>query len=1062
MRSSLAFPVTWIGLATVAIALTSAPPRAAAQSKPADKPKPNVLLILTDDQGYGDLGLHGNEKIDTPTLDRLAAESTRFERFMVCPLCSMTRASLLTGRYNLRTGCGSVTRGMETVRPEEVLIPELLKTAGYATGCFGKWHIGEYYPSHPRGQGFDEFFGMPQGHWDNYFDPTLEHDGEMVPAKGYISDVLTDAAMEFIRRKRDGPFFCYLPYNAPHTPMQIADSYYDKYKARGLDNKPAAIYGMVENIDENVARLLGLLDELKIADDTIVIFLSDNGAEGAEGSRFNAGMRGMKSSVHEGGMRVPMFVRWPGKIEAGRVLPQLAAHLDLLPTLAELCGASTEDCKPLDGRSLAGLLLKGSDPDWPKDRTIFSRSIRWWSLKDVAEPVVASVKIPYPGAVRTERWRAVNEGEDKGGWQLFDMRADPGQSKNVASDHPGEISRLARAYDDWFAEVSRVPLTRPVIDVGHRDWPRVKLTVPEAHFTGTIDWYNGYGFAHDWLAGWSDPADKIWWECNVVTAGRYRVRLKYACGEDAVGTKLRIRAGESSLDGGIEKAHPPNPVQRPTRIIKKRFVQTFVEQDLGEIGLQKGRSRITIEAIDKPGKEVCDVHSLILVAVNAETETAARGGGGGGGGGAGGSANDDLPSRYDRSLDPAFPPVLTQTGPTCAGWASSYYSASFVLAGHHPKENFIGSPRWTYNFVNGGLGSGSWADDHFLIQVKHGLPTRGRFDPPGLKSWCADPRVWREAIRHRMKQRGIIGQTHTEASWAAIKKLLVDGRNGVAIRTPSPGYGPWQWTTIKSGPAKGEIACHYVTKDTRLHHMAVVGYDDEIWIDVNENGAKDDGELGAFKLVDSYGTERHNRGFCWLAYDATRRESVVADGPSENRAPAFWTNRACWVTARDSPYDPALLAEFTLRSAARGDIRMKFFRTDAGGELPKDGDGKLNGKSEEEQAATWTPGIFSKQFQRSEERIGFDGKTYPSSADAPEMTFVFDLSDIARLDGKHRYFMELSDIAAGKPVTLSAFKLTDADGRVFAGAGDEVLPVTVDDRSIRVGIDWFGGEIEEQ
>ena len=207
---------------------------------------PNILLILADDLGYGDLAIHGNDKIDTPELDRLARQSTRFDRFMVCPLCSMTRATLLTGRYNLRTGCASVTRGVESVRPEEVLISEVLHPAGYVSGCFGKWHIGENYPSHPRGQGFDNFFGMPQGHWDNYFDPVLEKNGKMVPTKGFITDVLTDAAMRFISENRKRPFFCYLPYNAPHTPMQIADRYYDKYKARGLDNKPAAVYGLIQ------------------------------------------------------------------------------------------------------------------------------------------------------------------------------------------------------------------------------------------------------------------------------------------------------------------------------------------------------------------------------------------------------------------------------------------------------------------------------------------------------------------------------------------------------------------------------------------------------------------------------------------------------------------------------------------------------------------------------------------------------------------------------------------------------------------------------------------------
>lgn len=168
--------------------LTCSPTSADEQTAATAATKPNIVLIMTDDQGYGDLGFHGNELIDTPVLDRLAKESTRFERFMVCPLCSMTRATLLSGRYNLRTGCASVTRGIETVRPDEVLIPEVLKTAGYATGCFGKWHIGEHYPSHPNGQGFDEFFGMPQGHWDNYFDPVLEHNGKMVATEGYITE----------------------------------------------------------------------------------------------------------------------------------------------------------------------------------------------------------------------------------------------------------------------------------------------------------------------------------------------------------------------------------------------------------------------------------------------------------------------------------------------------------------------------------------------------------------------------------------------------------------------------------------------------------------------------------------------------------------------------------------------------------------------------------------------------------------------------------------------------------------------------------------------------------
>ena len=232
----------------------------------------------------------------------------------------------------------SVTRGLETLRPQEVTIAEVLKAAGYATGCFGKWHLGEHYPSHPNGQGFDEFFGMPTGHWDNYFDPTLERNGRPVPTRGYITDVLTDAAIAFVEKHHDRPFFCYVPYNAPHTPLQIADAYFDKYKALGLDDRTAAIYGMVQNVDENLGRLLHKVDKLGLAEKSIVIFLSDNGPEGHEGSRYNAGMKGMKGRVHEGGVRVPLFVRWPGRIAPNRVLEPIAAHIDLLPTIAELCG----------------------------------------------------------------------------------------------------------------------------------------------------------------------------------------------------------------------------------------------------------------------------------------------------------------------------------------------------------------------------------------------------------------------------------------------------------------------------------------------------------------------------------------------------------------------------------------------------------------------------------------------------------------------------------------------------------------------------------------------------
>ena len=568
--------------------------------------RPNVLFILTDDQGYGDLGFHGNDKIDTPVLDRLAEQSLRFDRFFVCPYCTPTRAALMTGRYPLRTGAAAVTRGLETVRSEEVTIAEVLRTAGYATGCFGKWHIGEHYPSHPLGQGFDEYFGMPQGHFDNYFDPVLEHNGEMVATRGFITDVITDYALRFIEKNRAGPFFCYVPFNAPHTPMQIPDRYFDKYAGRGLDPRVSAVYGLVENADENIGRLLAKLDELGLAGRTIVIFLSDNGAEGPEGSRYNADMRGMKGTAHEGGGRVPAFFRWPGHFEAGRVVRPIAAHVDLLPTLAELCGIDSPRTLPLDGRSLVPL-LQGETTDWP-DRMLFARTAGWRSVLSYTEPVVRDLGTTGK-TVRTQRWRAVEEGE---GWQLYDMETDPSEQTDVAERHPEVVERMAKAYDEWLVDVTREPIVRPPIPVGYDERPTVELPAPEAYFTGGIGWYNQFGFAHDWLTNWTDPKETIHWDVEVVAGGRYEISIRYTCEPAAVGTRLRVETGGAHIDGSLEKAHNPEPRQRPTRFPKKRFIQTFATQPLGTIDLKSGRQRITLRALNKPGERVCDVKCLVF------------------------------------------------------------------------------------------------------------------------------------------------------------------------------------------------------------------------------------------------------------------------------------------------------------------------------------------------------------------------------------------------------------------------------------------------------------------
>ena len=242
------------------------------QSESQNLKRPNVILILTDDQGWGDLGIHGNDRLSTPIIDKMAADGVQFDRFYVSPLCAPTRASLLTGRYYLRTGTSWVSKGLENMHAREVTIAEVFQDQGYATGCFGKWHNGAHYPQHPNQQGFDEFIGFCAGHWNNYFSTTLEHNGEPYPTDRYITDVLTDEALKFIEQNQDNQFFCYVPYNVPHGPFQVPDTYFNKYKNLGFSDKDAAVYGMCENMDENVGRIIQKVDELKLSENTIIIF----------------------------------------------------------------------------------------------------------------------------------------------------------------------------------------------------------------------------------------------------------------------------------------------------------------------------------------------------------------------------------------------------------------------------------------------------------------------------------------------------------------------------------------------------------------------------------------------------------------------------------------------------------------------------------------------------------------------------------------------------------------------------------------------------------------------
>ena len=484
--------------------------------------RPNVLLVITDDQGYGDFGVHGNPQIRTPRLDGLARESVRLTRFHVSPVCSPTRASLLTGRYHDRTRVVDTFRGRSMMEPDETTLAEMLSAAGYRTGIFGKWHLGDCYPMRAVDQGFQEALVLKGGGigqpsdppgGTSYFDPVLQHNGRPEKRKGYVSDVITDAVIEFIKTGRPAsqPFFAYLAFNAPHVPLEVPEADLAAYAKTDLSNAgfPATgyplepipraqterVYAMVSNIDANVGRVLDTLDALKIADDTIVVFLTDNGPQQV---RYNGGMRGRKGTVYDGGIRVPCFVRWPGRLTPGREVDRIAAHIDVTPTLLDACGVSKPPGLSLDGVSLLPLLKGTVQPaDWPS-RTLYLH----WHRGDAPEKFRAF-------AAREPRYKLVRaEGPTAplpAAFELFDMEADPSETRDVSAAHPEVVARMKAAYERWFDDVGK---TRGF------DPPRIHLGSAKENPTVLTrqDWRGSNGLEH--------------WEVEVERGGDYRVTLR--------------------------------------------------------------------------------------------------------------------------------------------------------------------------------------------------------------------------------------------------------------------------------------------------------------------------------------------------------------------------------------------------------------------------------------------------------------------------------------------------------------------------------------------------------
>lgn len=499
--------------------------------------RPNIILILTDDQGIGDIGYTGNPFIKTPHLDALATQGTRLTNFYMSPVCSPARASLMTGRYSLRTGVHDTYNGGSIMAAEEVTLAEYLKQAGYTTGIFGKWHLGDNYPFRPSDQGFDESLvfrggglGQPgdvdnfRSEKDGYFDPVLYRNNVRTHTRGYCSDVYTDAAIEFVKQHRDQPFFLYLPFNAPHDPLHVPETYYTRYRNleeemkqqhAGKDflvdkmnpsqwERTKKVYAMVSNIDDNVNRLMQVLKKNRLTERTIVIFMTDNGPTP---QRFTVGLRGHKATVYEAGIKVPCFFSYKG-FQKGDVDATLSG-IDILPTLLDLVQLQTKKDAPADGLSFLQLLRDNQARDSKTDGPFHKRHLFFFWQRGYPEP--------YRGiAVRQSNLKLVGPAGSSSDrtLELYDLKKDPAEQTNIRDTHEELATELKQAFDNWYTNIMRSPhLVRPPrMVVGSSHQPLVVLNRNDA---------KGYP------PMWRQEDAYGYWDIRVERSGHYSIKADF-------------------------------------------------------------------------------------------------------------------------------------------------------------------------------------------------------------------------------------------------------------------------------------------------------------------------------------------------------------------------------------------------------------------------------------------------------------------------------------------------------------------------------------------------------
>ena len=480
-----------------------------AQENP--KKRPNVIIIMTDDQGYGDLACHGNVILNTPNMDKLHSESVRLTNFHVSPTCAPTRAALMTGLYSNRTGVWHTIGGRSLLRKDKLTMADVFKENGYNTAIFGKWHLGDNYPFRPQDRGFQEVLthgaggvGQTPDFFDNdYYNDTYIHNGKLKEYKGYCTDIWFEEAIKYIEIQKDNPFFCFISTNAPHSPFYVDNKYSNPY--RGIKNVPSnEFYGMITNIDDNIGILTKKLEDLGIAENTILIFMTDNGSSMGdkkleEIKAFNAGMRGKKNSEYDGGHRVPFFIKYPnGKLEPGKDINNISAHIDVLPTLIALCGLKLNKHINFDGINLMPL-INGSSKNWSK-RLLITDSQR------IEHPVKWR-----KSAVMSDNWRLVN------GKELYNMVDDPGQTNDIALKKPKKVKKLKKAYNAWWDDVSLDFDNFQAIIIGSPKENPINLTSHDWHSNTQIPWNHKH--IRSGLQG------NGFWVLDIESSGIYEITL---------------------------------------------------------------------------------------------------------------------------------------------------------------------------------------------------------------------------------------------------------------------------------------------------------------------------------------------------------------------------------------------------------------------------------------------------------------------------------------------------------------------------------------------------------